>query len=138
MLYPTREFVIPFEHERNPFKEDDIDLGKKKITQKGDTKILFMSYIASLEFTCLLLLFEYLLPGLTRKRNYTRRIRQFRVKYYAKRSRRILWRVTMICLILIVLHQVQVPHTEPTVVGKSNQNNFFSEVLKHQVFSKDF
>ena len=46
---------------KNPYKLEEADLGKKKMNIKGDTHILFLYFIAALEFSVLYLLVEVLI-----------------------------------------------------------------------------
>ena len=63
MLYPTKTTISLFDHETNPNKLSDIDLGKKKLKLIGDLKLLFHYYIAALEAFILGLCAEIILTA---------------------------------------------------------------------------
>ena len=58
LLYPTKQFVFTLEHERNPFKSEEAQLGRKKVHLKGDFGIAFMAFIAMLQLWTYLFLLE--------------------------------------------------------------------------------
>ncbi len=105
MLHPTKEFAVYFDHDQNVFKEDSLELGNKKITQKGDTKLLFMSMISILEFTVLVCLAEHFMPKAKTIKNNYRFLRRYRTKYYMRNGKSIIWRVVMLLVILVVIYR---------------------------------
>ena len=49
---------MALDHRRNPFKYSEADAGRLVMSLRGDTKIMFMTLVAALQFTGFILLFE--------------------------------------------------------------------------------
>ncbi len=116
VLYPTKEFVILFDHQVNPFKMTSYDLGTRKIKLKGDMKIAIMTFLAVLQATGFLLLWEIFMAVKVKTVLKSRR----RISYF-KFIIRIL---ILICMALIMISNVTHPEPNQELFGMPFCNGY--------------
>ena len=105
LLYPTKEFIYTMEHERNPFKDDEVKSGKKKLRLNSDVRIGLLYFIAVLILWTYLFLLEIIIVK--------SRIAKFKAKH---RSGQSTWFVLCIFL-LVAIHKIRKIPIKPMEFG---------------------
>ena len=121
-MYPIKNTLVNFEHERNPFKLAATRVGEMKVTMRGDTYLLFMYTCAAYQVWTWLFLFDIfmmkyfiLIPKIKyrmKKVNY-----KFRIKKKINFKALIVGQFFIVALILCLTH-IRIPQPQTAKFGK--------------------